>query len=254
MNTATNGSPASARWGYKCITKKNRWKQNIGKTNDKKQMRKSFIDCYTDFTCSWLWEDSLVSSDTFLCKIVEELSVGKIQRQYLEWYPEDVTFPPLVCFVSPKHSDRMFCKRQQSSWRNVERGVIFYTIREPYALEFNPSNHSRKIAGQTFQALLTHACTDLTAIQALVLGYTEKNWSLNSTQNKDLLEKGLWFNIQLLPVQEHWLAHVVVHSCVLTDTRHRSELLSLLNHNRFTAAVLLVVQEEVCGPSRKKAL
>lgn len=241
MNIAINGSPASARWGYKCITKKNMWKENISKANDKRQMHESFIDCYIDFTCFWLWEDSLISSDTFLCKNVEELGVGKIQRQYLEWYPEDVIFPLLACFVSPRHWDRMFCKRQQSSWRNVERGVIFCTIREPYALEFSPSNHSRKIAGQTFQALLTRACTDLIVIQALVLRYIEKNWPLNGTQNKDLLEKGLWFNIQLLPLQEPWLAHVVVHSCVLMDTRPMSELPSLLDHNGFTAAVLLIV-------------
>jgi len=27
------------------------------------QVHKFFIDCYIDFTCFWLWEDSLVSSD-----------------------------------------------------------------------------------------------------------------------------------------------------------------------------------------------
>lgn len=139
-------------------------------------MHKSFIDCYIDFTCFWLWEDSLVSSDTFLCKKVEELSLGKIQRQYLEWYPEVVLFLLLGRFVSSGHWNKMFCKRQQSGWTNVERRVIFCTIREPYALEFGPSNHSRKIACQTFQALVTCACTDLIGIQALVLKYRETNW------------------------------------------------------------------------------
>lgn len=145
MNATINGSPASDRGGYKCITKKNRGKENIGEANEKMQAHKSFIYCYIDFTCFWLWEDSLVSSDTFLCKKVEELSFGKIQRQYLGWYPGAVLFLLLGRLVSPRHWNRMFCKRQQSDWRNAERGVICCTIREPYALEFSPSNHSRRM-------------------------------------------------------------------------------------------------------------
>lgn len=39
--------------------------------------------------------------------------------------------------VSPGHWNRLFCKTEQSGWRNVERGVSFCTVRGPYALEFS---------------------------------------------------------------------------------------------------------------------
>lgn len=107
---------------------------------------------------------------------MEDLSLGKIQRQYLEWYPEAVLFPLLGWLVSPGCWNRMFCKREQSGWRKVERGVSFCTIRGPYALEFSASNHSRRIACLTFQVLLTCAYKDLIGIQALVLGYREANY------------------------------------------------------------------------------
>lgn len=56
---------------------------------------------------------------------MEDLRLGKIERQYLKWYPEVVLFPLLGHLASTWHCSRMFCKRQQSGWRNVGRSSNF---------------------------------------------------------------------------------------------------------------------------------
>lgn len=55
-------------------------------------------------------------------------------------------------------------------------------------------------------------------------------------------------------MQKPWLAHVVVHFCVFIAVIIAAEWSGPLDHNSFTAALLLIVQEEVCGPLQKKAL
>lgn len=56
---------------------------------------------------------------------MEDLRLGKIERQYLKWYPEVVLFPLLGHLASTWHCSSMFCKRQQSGWRNVGRSSNF---------------------------------------------------------------------------------------------------------------------------------
>lgn len=42
--------------------------ERIGETNKKMQEHKYFIDCYIDFICFWLWEDSVVFQIVFCAK------------------------------------------------------------------------------------------------------------------------------------------------------------------------------------------
>lgn len=51
---------------------------------------------------------------------------------------------------------------------------------------------------------------------------------------------------------EAWVAHVVVHFCVFIVVVRAAERSSPLDTNCFAAALLLIVQEEVCGLLQKK--
>lgn len=53
-------------------------------------------------------------------------------------------------------------------------------------------------------------------------------------------------------MHEPWLVHVVVHFCVFIAVVGAAERSGPLDDNCFIAALLLIVQEEMCGPLQKK--
>ena len=53
-------------------------------------------------------------------------------------------------------------------------------------------------------------------------------------------------------MQEAWLAHVVVHFCVFIAVVRAAEWSGSLDVNCFAAALLLIVQKEVCGTFAKE--
>lgn len=122
---------------------------------------------------------------------LEDPSLGKMQRQYLHQCPEAVLFPVLGHLISSRHWNRTICKRQKSDWRKMARGVIFYSIRESYVLEFT----AEKLPVRPSKDCLLEPVLTLLVFKPECQDIRRQIGLLNVTENKGLLGSLIQYSV-----------------------------------------------------------